>query len=345
MSPLAMESPEKSFPSAVLAAREFLKSAGLEITSTTGREVKLLPPKIRGNLRSALQNTQSAQSKDAYAKLATDEDRRAYLAQYIVDPSIASSKAVNKTYAINNTHNENLGAWLHLSEIGGPQHLNDPELAKAMADNGDLGEGRPSEHAGAVKLGLKQYWYSKKTLLMTTGTEQKSGVVTEADATPEQAAEVRDHIECSSAMASSQPLKRPRTQKASADSPRKAAMKKRRKELSGQRGSSQRKLKSLVDKSTNEMNSMLAKLPTLTVKGYPSAMVAWCSEKINALKEPIGVAQDAYTASLTWVVPPDTDLAELEADAVKCEKSLIELQESFNAWKSNAVAEVQKLLG
>ena len=93
------------------------------------------------------------------------------------------------------------------------------------------------------------------------------------------------------------------------------------------------------------MNSMLSKLPTLTVKGYPSAMVEWCSAKIVALKEPIGVAQDAYTASLTWVVPPDTDLDELEADAVKCEKTLIELQESFTTWKTNAVTEVQKLLG
>ena len=57
-------------------------------------------------------------------------------------PSIATSKAVNKTYTVNNSLTDDVGAWLHISKIGGPQHLNDPDVAKSMAENGEVGEDR-----------------------------------------------------------------------------------------------------------------------------------------------------------------------------------------------------------
>ena len=113
----------------------------------------------------------------------------------------------------------------------------------------------------------------------------------------------------------------------------------------GQRGSGQRKLKASIDKCTNEMNTLTSKLPTLTSKGYPEAMVAWCSEKISAVQAHISVAQDTYTLSLTWTVPPDADIALLEEDTLKCEKALIELQDQHKNWKDKEVDEVSKLLG
>ncbi len=96
--------------------------------------------------------------------------------------------------AVADVLNNITGEWIHVSEIGGPQHFNDMALAEAMAENGDFGECRISEYPNAAKLGRKQYWYSTEKVSDITGTRQNNGVVSKVTLAADEAREVREEL-------------------------------------------------------------------------------------------------------------------------------------------------------
>ena len=202
--------------------------------------------------------------------------------------------------------------------------------------------GRPIEYPSFRAQGHTQYWYIAKTVANSVGTIEERGVEIKADLTAEEAIEVRESI-ASSASAPA-PKKRPKPE-AVATSPRTIAAKKRRRDATSAKGNTQRKLKSLIDKTSNEQKSLAAKLPVMEQKGYPQAMVQWCNEKVNSLQPAIDAAQATYSAQVTKLTAADEAVDEIEREAELMDTTLQGLQQSFTAWKKDAVAEVSKLVG
>ena len=58
------------------------------------------------------------------------------MGQYILDPQLVTAKGFNSICAINEKLQEGTDEWLHLTEIGGPKHLNSMEMAEAICTSG-----------------------------------------------------------------------------------------------------------------------------------------------------------------------------------------------------------------
>ena len=154
------------------------------------------------------------------------------------------------------------------------------ELAEELAEAGEFGEGRPSKYKTAAAKGLKEYWFTEEMEKNLVGKKEERGLKSSAELTPDEAAEIRDSISLANV---SSVVKRAakRTAPKPADSPRTVATKKRRKELGTSRSTSQRKLKALIDKTTNEKQDLQTKVESLTSKGYPLEMVNFLMGKVS----------------------------------------------------------------
>ena len=64
-----------------------------------------------------------------YAQIKTDGERRQWLAQYVIDPQTATCEGINNTVAYDEQDNTSANKWVHLSELGGPNFLNDIKAA------------------------------------------------------------------------------------------------------------------------------------------------------------------------------------------------------------------------
>ncbi len=237
-------------PKVVERARAALH--GCDITPSSLKDK--LSNKELNNLANTFRNTMPPEVKDEYGKLRSDSDRRQWLCQFVLDPHVASTRGFNKTTAKNSVNSEGQAQWLHLSELAGPIHLNNKELAKALVESGELQE-RWSEYASLAALGEKQYYFSKETLKRKTGFMEEAGVEAQSDLKSEEYTEVKEHIILS--MGKSAAKKRPATREPE------SAERKRRRELSSNKNAFARKLKILIDRATNELNGMTKDLPKL----------------------------------------------------------------------------------
>ena len=102
--------PDK-IPKAIGECKAALDKLG--ITKVDAEAIKQLPPEKRNALRSAALKAMSSDVKANYSKLNTDEDRRQWLATYLVDPSCATSVGINKAVAVNDSLRTSKGEWLH----------------------------------------------------------------------------------------------------------------------------------------------------------------------------------------------------------------------------------------
>ena len=73
-----------------------------------------------------------------------------------MDPQTATCVGFNKTTAYDESSKTGQTAWLHLSELGGPQWLNDMKMAEVLVASGDLAS-RPSQYQALADEGYKQY--------------------------------------------------------------------------------------------------------------------------------------------------------------------------------------------
>ena len=172
-------------PKAVLAAR--LK-CGAEVCAEDLKHK--LSKQESNNLANNYRAGMTPEVKDEYARLKSDSERRQWLAQYVMDPETATRKGFNSTVATNETMKEGTGQWLHLSELGGPLHLNNMKLAQDLVDSGTLQE-QPSEHEALAEPGRKQYDFSKELVRPRVGTTEQAGVKLETELKADEYKEVR----------------------------------------------------------------------------------------------------------------------------------------------------------
>ena len=330
--------PEKKIPAAVKQARQKLSELG--ISKIDSESMAKLPPAIRQKLTTAFRTQAEAAVKDEYAKLDSDTARREWMAAFVLDPQGAVSHGINKSICIDETLKHSDGAWMHVWEIGGPEGINCQAAAVTLCASGDLGEGRESEYSSLAAGGHRQYWFSKNFTRSSVGKREERGTESRAELNAGEAQEVRDAI---SSNAPTRAHKRKAPQQP--ESPTKAAEKKRRKELTSQRRTTSSKLKSLIDRVTNEHSDLSNKLPVLQQRGYPDMMTAWCETKVDSIKSGISSASTTYATSVTQTVTPSTPLEQLAGEITTLDECTAALAKDHIEWKRGPVAEVTKLVG
>ena len=107
-------------PKPVQMARDALLAKG--ITDVTADSLKAaLSAKQYNALCNSFRTTMTPNTKKMYSGLRTDMERRAWVAQYVVDPETACCQGYNRVEAINEKTQQGTEQWLHESEIAGPR--------------------------------------------------------------------------------------------------------------------------------------------------------------------------------------------------------------------------------
>ena len=100
----------KKAPKAVMSAREALKMLNLEVTGDN-LKASLNPREFHG-VATAFRSSMSEQVKSDYKKLNTDEERRQWIAQFVLDPTISITEGFNKTEAYKQERTIDEDVWL-----------------------------------------------------------------------------------------------------------------------------------------------------------------------------------------------------------------------------------------
>ena len=95
-------------------------------------------------------------AKAEYTGLKTDEERRSWLANYVLDPSSSSNQGFNRTEAFIGKQNDNKEQWLTQAQLESPAWLASVDHVKVLLDQNQLEE-RPHEMPALAAAGVKQY--------------------------------------------------------------------------------------------------------------------------------------------------------------------------------------------
>ena len=321
-------------PKPVLDVRE--KLAGMEINADTLKNnlSKADLNKLGNNFRSRM----NTEARNAYNKLITDEQRRARLAQYVIDPASANCTGTNETKVHASKEQRDDAGWLHECQIAGPNYMNDKELAHLLCESGEL-ESRASEYPCFANKGLTQYWFSMTMLRSVAGQTDTASVQATSELTEQEYEEVKASMQINIGTRSSSSNKR----KTTAKEPESAEKKKR--EMESFKQAQMRKLKALTDKVHNEVAKLTADIPSLSAKGYPEAMQEWCVASLVGIKDSMKRAQDAYNEEIVKVKADHAELADIEAVGKHLDAELQTLERAYSEWKKGPGAEVKKLVG
>ena len=123
--------PRSKVPKAVQNARVKVENNG-ESMSPAALKRALTSAELN-SLQTSFRAVMSAEAREGYRQLATDDERRSYLCQFILDPEIAKTNGFNKSVAFDEAADVATEGWVTLEELGGPQYLNSRYHADIMA--------------------------------------------------------------------------------------------------------------------------------------------------------------------------------------------------------------------
>ena len=125
-----------------------------------------LSPKEIDCLRSTLRQHLSAEAADASKGLTTDQERRSYLAQFVLDPAVARTNGFNKSTAFDVRADDATSAWVTREELGGPRFLASMTNADILISSGSL-ESRPHDIKALAERGVLQHWWTEHKVRRT----------------------------------------------------------------------------------------------------------------------------------------------------------------------------------
>ena len=204
------ETPEKELPRTVSKVRQQLLEKGFSIDrKLSGAELhQAIDGKQLNVLASGFRQGMQGKVKEDYKGLTT-EDRRNWLAQYLLDPFTGVSHGFSSTTASDSRYNKAKGSWVTQAQLSGPDWLNSEEHAKTLVEGGNL-KSRPHEEPLLAAHGVLQYEYFKTCITKSTGWEKRSGTETRSELKPEEQQQVANHIEAS--FQEEKPKKKARTE-------------------------------------------------------------------------------------------------------------------------------------
>ena len=324
---MGVESTNPKIPKPVLAAR-----ASLGGKDVTAESLCALSKVEMNKLASSFRTSMTPAVREQYAGLKSDQDKRQWLAQYVIDPSSAkcSGRNVHSAYAQKEQVDDE--SWMYEAQIAAT--LKDAAMAKILCESGELQE-RPAEHESLAKKGYKQFWFVASRHVGRSGTRQEASITAEAELKPDEYTEVRDHL-VSKQSKRRLPIKP--QEKDDEDSP---AKKEQRLAL-GLRNSALRKTKQVVDKATHTMKAFEEKLPKLQEKGYPEAMTGFCSTMLQNFKPKIAACQEAYNQEVVKI--PGNEAGALKSVAIELEKVAGDLDNDLKEWQKTDGNHISKLV-
>jgi hypothetical protein len=324
---------QSKIPKPVQRARELLREQGLV---ATGANIKHALGKDELNkLASAFRNTMGDEAKAGYKQLKTDEERRSWLAQYVIDPHTAVSKGFNSTVAFVSAKQSCKSGWVTEAQLGGPLYLNDTAAAKIMVESGEL-QSRPHESQALAAEGAKQYYYSAAVDVSEAGIKEHAGVSTSAELNANEFQEVRDHITNNFGKAGKRKTSKPKEPETEAS--------KRLKAAATLRCASLRKLKALCDKIHNDLTAAEKDVQKLEEKGYPEQMQNFLLGKIEEVRGCLRGAQQVYAEEAMKPDPKAAGDADgLEAEGQKVDGAINTLDKQYQVYRKSAGADIKKL--
>ena len=219
-----------------------------------------------------------------------------------------------------------------MSEIQGA--LNSVELGTILVESGELPE-RASEFSVFANQGLKQYYFSVAKYRTSQGVRGENIVQAKAELLASEYSEVQGHMVKN---LGKQPTKRKTGHTKDPDAPQK----KLRKEAVTKRQTVMRRLKLLIDRTSNELQHSEEDVKKLGEKGYPEAMVLWCRSKITDMRAQMKPAQDLYASGATRVIDDSCSIDEITGGAAEMEFAMDSLDKKFKEYKTGGSAEAKK---
>lgn len=328
---VGITTPLKKVPKAVLRAREALAEQGIGVTPDKIKNH--IKGKELNNLANCFRQSMSDNAKQQYKALAKDDEKRAWLAQYILDPAFATCEGFNMTTAFTKQEQRDDEQWVTEEMLQGPAFLNSAEHARIAIK--DL-ESRPHELGALAAEGVKQYKFSWSVLRRSSGVKDEAGTSAHSELTEKEYAEVSADI----GRNYNKPVKR----KAIAMKEPESEEAKRLKSAKNIRGTAIRKCKSLIDKAASECGNTERDLEKMKLKGYPDTMTEWFMAKIGEFKAHLNVTQKVYAEEATRVqVNPEVDW--LEAPRKEVDNAMQTLETKFKVFKESVASDIKKLSG
>ena len=197
MAPRKLAKPDgvaAKIPKSCREAKEKLAHAGMAVTPQNLKS--MLSLKEMNILQATFRQAMSQDSRETYKALSSDDERRSFVAQYVLDPTLAKTNGFNKKFAFGETASESVEGWITKEELSGPKFLNSKAHAEILIENRELPE-REHEIPSLARAGVKQYYYSTKATKKTTGERTEAGTTGDIELKAQEYTEVNAHIDSS----------------------------------------------------------------------------------------------------------------------------------------------------
>lgn len=319
----------------------------------TAREALGDSPKIDGAaLKSALTSTQFRAVTDAfrnamkgspamqadYGSAATNVQRRNMIASFVLDPDMCKAKGCNRTIVENKELDQVCGAWLMESQIGGPEHLNNPEAAKILCESGELPV-RDHEYESLNAAGIKQYWFTKAHLLKSTGRVETAEASLDIDLAKDEYQSVVDKM---AEMPSSAPSVVAKRRGGTSKPARiETEQEKELKTAITCKATNLRKLKHSYEQARTQINVSKDLLPNITARGFTREMVTFFAQQLDAGLASVTKASQIYASEIIADAPVTLEQCKTSDNNIKDASG--ELKKCFAALKKGAIMDIKKL--
>ena len=267
-----------------------------------------------------------------YNAIKKDVDRRAWIAQFVLDPSFSRTEGVNSTLAISKSATKEDELWLTAEQLEGVEYYG--SFAHHVIKAGEL-ETRPHESTTLAKLDVVQYRFVKKWKHGSVGSEESHGTRSVVELTDAEYREVTDKVLDGERKGTKRkvPVK-PKVEE--------TGEQKEIKRCVALRSSAVRRCKALLDKAASD-TLLDEEYGKLRAKGYPEAMEAFYKTKVEVFVQKIKVSQASFAQEATRVEAKPT-LAEINKACVAVETIIKTLDADYKSFKEQVLNDLRKLI-
>ena len=328
-------SPTK-IPKPVQDVKAYMASIGQPITADNLG--KYLDKKLMNNISNTMRNSLSLENKAAYKDTATtDQSRRDWVAQFVLDPAMAKTTGFNRCVAFKKENHKDKEVWITKCQMEGPEYCNNAEHAKLLIEEGGM-PSRPHEEPCLAKAGVMQYLWVKKSVQRSHGATEEAGTVAEAAVNAEDYKEVANQIKAGVGKPVKRKASKPPKEPESEES-------KRLKASASLRTSTIRKCKAALDKAAQDAALCEKLVADLGTKGYPAALNQFFEMKIADFRGDIKITQDKYAEEAMKVQERSPSIESVQAGCHNVDMALQSLDSKHKAFKDSALSDLKKLVG
>ena len=174
------------------AAAEFKKLLESQGGGVNADAIAKLDSKDRNKVSCAMMKNMSVEAQLKYKALTVDNDRHAFIAEYILDPKDKTCKAINSISRIGESGTKNEIVWVTLDELGGPKYMNSTANAKVAITTM---ESKPHENKSLADAGVLVYKQEIVKAVMKKITQERAELQATADGVDQESFDrVYDHM-------------------------------------------------------------------------------------------------------------------------------------------------------